>query len=143
LLLRSLVITNPSTNERICLDVTFTDPGAQVNTLGRSVSTSEGLRQRYLEHVKTYGKICEHHKMLFAPLAYDTLGRAHKDSAAQIRRLFTIGDPTKDRKWSTAKVTRLLSDGLHCVSAAAVLRASGVPTHCSFRRTPGSRAAGA
>ena len=40
---RCLVNTDTTTGRRHCLDVTFTDPSAQVNMTGTNPSTSAGL----------------------------------------------------------------------------------------------------
>ena len=135
-----LVITNAS-GVRFCLDVTFTDPSAKLNTSATPPSTTPGLKRQYDDHVRTYGALCAHHDMKFVPLAFDTLGRVHKESAKQVKRLLIKGASRGSRPpWSAAKVVRALSDGLHGVSAACVLRACGAPTRDRVRRGRGSAA---
>ena len=39
-------------------------------------------------HFKTYEKICDKHDLHLIPLAFDTLGRMHPDSAKALHNVF-------------------------------------------------------
>jgi hypothetical protein len=77
-------------------------------------------------------------------MVFDTLGRAHVASARWLKTLF-LGRPREVATWTTAKVLRVVSDGLHSASAVCALRSSGAPTRdCRWSfRGPSSRAVGA
>ena len=138
-----LVITDTNNGNRHCLDVTFTDPSAKVNMAGANPSTAAGLERLYKAHRRSYAKICEHHRIQFHTLAFDTLGRAHRSTMGDILHLFTQRVTKADSScWPTHKVLRVLADGLHSSSSACVLRACGVHTHDHPRRRSNSRAAG-
>ena len=47
---------------------------------GANPSTAAGLERLHKAHVQRYAHICAHHEIQFHPLAFDTLGRAHKSS---------------------------------------------------------------
>ena len=87
-----LVITDTTTGRRHCLDVTFTDPSALVNMAGANPSTLAGLERLYKAHVQRYAHIYAYHNIQFHPLAFDTLGRAHKSIVGDIAHLFTKRD---------------------------------------------------
>ena len=53
---------------------------AKVNMAGVNPSTSAGLERLYKAHVQRYAHICAHHTIQFHPLAFDTLGRAHRST---------------------------------------------------------------
>ena len=46
------------------------------------------LQLLYNNHVNTYGNICDTHGLRFIPLAFDTLGRMHPDSAKLLQNAF-------------------------------------------------------
>ena len=46
------------------------------------------LQLLYNNHVNTYGNICDKHGLRFIPLAFDTLGRMHPDSAKLLHKAF-------------------------------------------------------
>ena len=138
-----LVITDTDTGHRHCLDVTLTDPSAKVNMAGANPSTSAGLERLYKAHVQRYAHICAHHRIQFHPLAFETLGRAHRSTMGDILHLSTQGVTQADSsRRPTHKVLRVLADGLHSSSSACVLRACGVHTHDHPRRRSRRRAAG-
>ena len=140
-----LVITDPRSGTRFCLDVTLTDPSAQINLRARPPSTTEGLKTLYEAHMKKYSDICKRHKITFAPMAFDTLGRAHTETARWIKTLF-LSRPREVAAWSTSKVLRVFADGLLSASAECALRSSGAPTNDRrwfSRNRARSRAAGA
>ena len=91
---------------------------------GANLSTSAGLERIYKAHVQRYANICAYHNIQFHPLAYDTLGRAHRSTVDHIAHLFTKRDKRIDLTcWSTRKVLRILADSLHSSSSACVLHA--------------------
>ena len=49
---------------------------------------TESTGHRGNNHIKTYEKICDKHKLKFIPLAFDTLGRMHPDSAKALHNVF-------------------------------------------------------
>ena len=50
-------------------------------SLGGKAGSMPALQRLYNNHVNTYGKICDWHDLRLIPLAFDTLGRMHPDSA--------------------------------------------------------------
>ena len=62
----------------------------------------EGLERLYKAHRQRYAKICEHHRIQFHTLAFDTLGRAHRSTMGDILHLFT-----SLRCWDLASATTL------------------------------------
>ena len=81
---------------------------------GANPSTSAGLKRIYKAHVQRYANICAYNNIQFHPLAFDTLGRAHKSTVGDIAHLFTTRDKRVDLNcWPTRKVLRVLADGLH------------------------------
>ena len=139
-----LVIRDSRSGARYCLDVSFTDPAAQINQGANPPSTTGGLKRTHDAHVQTYGDLCAFHNITFVPMVFDTLGRAHVASARWLKTLF-LGRPREVATWTTAKVLRVVSDGLHSASAVCALRSSGAPTRdCRWSfRGPSSRAVGA
>ena len=110
---------------------------------GANPSTAAGLERLYKAHVQRYAHICAHHLIQFHPLAFDTLGRAHRSTMGDILHLFTQRDKGADPScWPTSKVLRVHADGLHSSSSACVLHACGVHAHDHPRRRSRSRAAG-
>ena len=70
--------------ESYILDVTICDPTNSlcVNHGARGQSSSlPALQLLYDNHVKTYENSCDKQDLIFIPLAFDTLGRMHPDSA--------------------------------------------------------------
>ena len=60
-----------------------------VNHRARGQSGSlPALQLLYNNHVNTYEKICDKHDLKFIPLAFDTLGRMHPDSAKALHNVF-------------------------------------------------------
>ena len=97
---------------------------AKVNMAGANPSTAAGLERLYKAHVQRYAHICAHHNIQFHPLAFDTLGRAHKSTMGHIADLFTYRDKRADSScWPTRKILRILADSLQSSSSACVLRA--------------------
>jgi hypothetical protein len=96
-----------------------------------------GLQLLYNNHVKTYEKICDKHKLRFIPLAFDTLGRMHPGSAKLLHNAFINHRldstkallPSRDALWQRAR------PAFYASGSTAVLRACRVPacaTHCSI-----------
>ena len=96
------------------------------------------LQRLYNNHVNTYGKICDRHGHYLIPLAFDTLGRMHPDSAKNLHNAFIKKrlDSTKELLPSRNALWRWVSRAFHASVSAAVLRACRAPacaTHRSFR----------
>ena len=54
----------------------------------------------YNNHVNTYENICDKHDLKFIPLAFDTLGRMHPDSA---KLLHNASTPSSTIDWIRQK----------------------------------------
>ena len=85
----------------------------------RAPSTTAGLKSLYEAHMKKYSDLSKY-KITFAPMAFDTLGRAYTESARWIKTIF-LGRPRGVATWSTSKVLRVLADGLLSASAVCAL----------------------
>jgi hypothetical protein len=48
---------------------------------GGKAGSMPALQLLYNNHLNTYENICDKHGLKFIPLAFDTLGRMHPDSA--------------------------------------------------------------
>ena len=90
----------------------------------------------YNNHVKTYEKICDKHKLRFIALAFDTLGRMHPDSAKLLHNAFIKHRPdsTKELLPSRNALRRWVGRAFHASVSTAVLRACKVPA-CATRRS--------
>ncbi len=90
------------------------------------------LQLLYDNHVKTYETICDKHNLRFIPLAFDTLGRMHPDSAKLLHNAFIKHrlDSTKELLPSRNALWRWVDTSV----STAVLRACKVPA-CATRRS--------
>ena len=94
------------------------------------------LQRLYNDHVRTYGKICDSHGLFLIPLAFDTLGRMHPDSAKKLHNAFIkhrLGS-TKELLPSRNTLWRWVGRAFHASVSTAVLRACKVPA-CATRRS--------
>ena len=90
----------------------------------------------YNNHVNTYEKICDWHGHYLIPLAFDTLGRMHPDSAMKLHNAFIkhrLGS-TKELLPSRNTLWRWVGRAFHASVSTAVLRACTVPA-CATRRS--------
>jgi hypothetical protein len=92
----------------------------------------------YNNHVNTYEKVCDKHDLHLIPLAFDTLGRMHPDSAKLLHNAFIKHrlDSTKELLPSRNALWRWVGRAFHASVSTAVLRACRVPacaTHRSVR----------
>jgi hypothetical protein len=104
-----------------------------------------GLQLLYNNHVKTYEKICDKHKLRFIPLAFDTLGRMHPGSAKLLHNAFINHrlDSTKALLPSRNALWRWVGRAFHASVSTAVLRACRVPACATHRSISARRAAAA
>jgi len=121
------------------LDVTICDPttvDCVQHTAGGRAGSMPALQRLYNDHVKTYGKICDRHGLHLIPLAFDTLGRMHPDSANKLHNAFIkhrLGS-TKELLPSRNALWRWVGRAFHASVSTAVLRACTVPA-CATRRS--------
>lgn len=52
------------------------------------------LDKAYKAHAATYGAICKARDITFVPIAMDSLGRMHKESATALKKLFKTSNPS-------------------------------------------------
>ena len=90
----------------------------------------------YNNHVNTYEKVCDKHDLHLIPLAFDTLGRMHPDSAELLHNAFIKHrlDSTKELLPSRNALWRWVGRAFHASVSTAVLRACKVPA-CATRRS--------
>ena len=102
------------------------------------------LQRLYDDHIRTYAKICDKHKLRFIPLAFDTLGRMHHDSAKLLHNAFINHrlDSTKELLPSRNALWRWAGRAFHASVSTAVLRACRVPA-CATHRSISARRASA
>merc|ERR1712205_474 len=103
---------------------------------GGKAGSMPGLQLLYNNHVKTYEKICDKHNLRFIPLAFDTLGRMHPDSAKLLHYAFIKHrlESTKELLPSRNALWRWVGRAFHATVSTAVLRACTVPA-CATRRS--------
>jgi len=103
------------------------------------------LQLLYNNHVNTYGNICDKHGLRFIPLAFDTLGRMHPDSAKALHNVFINHrlDSTKALLPSRNALWRWVGRAFHASVSTAVLRACRVPACATHRSISARRAAAA
>ena len=121
------------------LDVTICDPTTVVcvqHTAGGRAGSMPALQKLYSQHVKTYGNICDWHGHQLIPLAFDTLGRMHPDSAIKLHNAFIKHrlSSTKEQLPSRNALWRWVGRAFHASVSTAVLRACTVPA-CATRRS--------
>lgn len=87
-----LHLTDPDTRKQYVVDITISEALLDVNINDTSSRGSfVSLEKAYKAHVATYGDICEARDITFVPIAMDSLGRMHKESAAALKTLFKTG----------------------------------------------------
>jgi len=121
------------------LDVTICDPTTVVcvqHTAGGRAGSMPALQKLYSQHVKTYENICDWHGHHLIPLAFDTLGRMHPDSAMKLHNAFIKHrlSSTKEQLPSRNALWRWVGRAFHASVSTAVLRACTVPA-CATRRS--------
>ena len=90
----------------------------------------------YNNHVKTYEKICDKHDLHLIPLAFDTLGRMHPDSAKFLHNAFIKHrlDSTKELLPSRNALRRWVGRAFDASLSTAVLRTCR-GSACATRRS--------
>ena len=121
------------------LDVTICDPttvDCVQHTAGGRAGSMPALQRLYNNHVNTYGKICDWQGHYLIPLAFDTLGRMHPDSAMKLHNAFIKHrlSSTKEQLPSRNALWRWVGRAFHASVSTAVLRACTVPA-CATRRS--------
>ena len=100
------------------------------------------LQLLYDNHVKTYEKICDKHKLRFIALVFDTLGRMHLDSSKLLHNAFIKHrlDSTKELLPSRNALWRWVGRAFYASVSIPVLRACRVPACATHRSVRTSRA---
>ena len=87
---RDLLITD-NNGQSYILDLYIPLPTCQINLealTGGRLAHMPSRHCLYQSHIRTCGKICDMHDLRFVPLAFDSLGRMHPDSAIFFHKAF-------------------------------------------------------